>query len=256
MNRPEVLSANRLRLHAFTGLALHVEDSRLYSLTSKGIVDVRLLVSEYADGIDIRYSALPIGSCVVLVLDDASIHSSVFTDTADSIRYDLSYITDEDSYYNIIKALGVQRYAVGCICDTNQERLAKVVIDLIFEGNCGLYSDAGRLKQVLNNYAYLAEPYLEGYGAGWLERATSVFNSTTIRLQLKNVLRSNGVDFSFLRGLHILLKTLTADCYFNNLITYSLFISDSRLYMVEQLREFLVKYYRGGSNDRCNVRDW
>ena len=139
MNRQEVLSANRLRLHAFTGLVLHVENSRLHSLTSKVIVDVRLLVSEYADGIDIRYSALPIGSCVVLVLDDVSIHSSVFTDTADFIRYDLSYITDEDSYYNIIKALGVQRYAVGCICDTNQERLAKVVIDLIFEGNCGLY---------------------------------------------------------------------------------------------------------------------
>lgn len=105
MNRQEVLSANRLRLHAFTGLALHVENSRLHSLTSKVIVDVRLLISEYADGIDIRYSALLIGSCVVLVLDDASIHSSVFTDTADSIRYDLSYITDEDSYYNIYKGI-------------------------------------------------------------------------------------------------------------------------------------------------------
>lgn len=171
MNRQEVLSANRLRLHAFTGLALHVENSRLHSFTSKEVVDVRLLVSEYADGIDIRYSALPIGSCVVLVLDDVSAHSSEFTDTANCIRYDLTHIEDETIYTNSIRVLGIQRYIAGCICDANNERLAKVIIDLIFNDYI-VYSEAGGIKRILGSYAYLAEPYLEVYSSDWLNRFT------------------------------------------------------------------------------------
>lgn len=246
MNRQEVLSANRLRLHAFTGLALHVNNGKLYSLTSKGIINITLSVSDYMDAVAIRYMALPVGSCIVLVLDDVSAHSSEFTDTANCIRYDLTHIEDETIYTNSIRVLGIQRYIAGCICDANNERLAKVIIDLIFNGYI-VYSEAGGIKRILGSYAYLAEPYLEVYSSDWLNRFTEVLDtSSEIKEQLRYSLRGiTEVGFTFLRRLHLLLKDFKSSRYIYNLLTYSLFISDSKLFMVEQLRQFLTSYFTG-----------
>ena len=247
MNRQEVLSANRLKLKTFTGLELGMLGGTLsgvlHSIFCPNIVTVYLKVSDYADNVSLRYTALPIGSSVILGLDDIIASKSHFTDTAKGIIYDLTLVTDEGIYSQVLKELGAEKFVTGCILDNNMERLAKSVIDLVFKGfgNSVPYE----LKHRLAGYAYLAEPYLEDYGADWLNRFVMVFNvNKKYRSHFEYVLGYSVTDYAFLKWLDSVLRDLNTDYYINNLVRYSLFISDSRLYMLEQLRQFLVKCFR------------
>lgn len=163
MDNEDVLLSNRLRLKAFTGLDLEVDSSYLdrdiiRGISSPATVTTYLRVSDYAMGLGIGSVTLPIGSRVIFVLDDSTTGKSNFTDTPDSIGYDLTNLTDK-YYNNRIFHFGVGRFAKGLVLDNNFERLARVTIDNIFNGYVR-YDDASALRYLLSSYAYLAETHL------------------------------------------------------------------------------------------------
>ena len=247
MNDEDVLLSNRLRLRAFTGLNLEVDSSYLdrdiiRGISSPATVTTYLRVSDYAMGLGIKSVILPVGSKIIFVLDDSTTGKSNFTDMPYTIGYDLTNLTDK-YYNNRIIRFGVDRFAKGLVVDNNFERLAKAMIDDIFNGYEG-YDNASTLRSLLSNYTYLAEAYLTGYDEAWLRRLVTVLDyNQRLRSALKGVLRYSGIDFEFLKWLHKVLIASGQYKFINNLVTYSLFISDSRLFMVEQLRQFLVNYY-------------
>ena len=250
MVNEDVLLSNRLRLKAFTGLELEVGEAidnngLITNISSHVLVTTYLRVSDYALGLALNRVILPVGSKIIFGLDNQVAGWSNFTNMYNNIGYDLTDITDEYYYTCRVTSFGLNRFVKGYVIDSDFERLAKACINIIFTGYTG-YVNATAIKCKLSNYVYLAEPYLSGYDTDWLRRFVPVLDfNQELKSQLKGVLSYGGTDFEFLKWLHSVLIHWSTYYFINNLVTYSLFISDSRLYMIEQLRQFLVNYYRG-----------